>query len=400
MGDVLVRTIGVVTGARSEYGLLLPVLKAISAEPALRLSLFVTGMHLSPDFGLTVREIERDFEITERVEMLLASDTPEAISKSIGLGMIGFAQTYSRHRPDILLVLGDRFETLAAVAAALPFAIPVAHIAGGEATEGAIDDAIRHSISKMSHIHFVSLDEYRRRLVQMGEEPWRITISGEPGLDNLSAIPDLSTDELEQRVGMSLKPSPLLVTFHPVTLELGQAENQIRELLTALGRVGMPVVFTAPNADTEGRIIARRIQEFVQQNRNTRLVTSLGTAAYFSMMRRSAVMVGNSSSGIVEAASFELPVVNLGSRQRGRIHGRNVIHAEMEADDIVRAVTSASSPGFRQGLVGLTNPYGDGKAAGRILAVLKTLQLDRKLLVKSFYSMSDVSPHEAEFQRV
>lgn len=394
------RSIGVVTGARSEYGLLFPVLKAISAESALSLKLFVTGMHLSPDFGLTVREIERDFEITERVEMLLASDTPEAISKSTGIGMIGFAQTFARHRPDILVVLGDRFETLAAVVAALPFTIPVAHIAGGEATEGAIDDAIRHSISKMSHLHFVSLDEYRRRLIQMGEEPWRVTVSGEPGLDNLSSIPDLSTHELERRVGMSLTPSPLLVTFHPVTLELGQAEKQIGELLAALDRVGMPVVFTAPNADTEGRIITRRIQDFVQQHRDTRLVTSLGTAAYFSMMRRSAAMVGNSSSGIVEAASFELPVVNLGSRQRGRIHGRNVIHANVEADEIVRAITSALSPDFRQGLVDLTNPYGDGKAAGRIVSVLNTVSLDRKLLMKSFHSMSDVSPREGEFQRV
>jgi len=389
-----VRTIGVVTGARSEYGLLFPLLKAISSDSALRLKLFVTGMHLSPDFGLTLREIERDFEITERVEMLVASDTPEAISKSIGLGMIGFAQTYTHHRPDILLVLGDRFEILAAVTAALPFAIPVAHIAGGEATEGAIDDAIRHSISKMSHLHFVSLDEYRRRLIQMGEEPWRITISGEPGLDNLSAIPDLSTDELEQRIGMSLDPATLLVTFHPVTLEFGQGESQIGELLAALDVVGMPVVFTAPNADTEGRIIVRRIQEFVQQHPNSRLVTSLGTAAYFSMMRRSAAMVGNSSSGIIEAASFELPVVNIGSRQRGRFFPRNVIHCEPSAKAIETVIRRAVSLEFRSGLQGLVNPYGDGKAAPKIIKVLKAVPLDGTLLKKPFFVVQGISSHE------
>ena len=388
------RTIGVVTGSRSEYGLLFPVLKAISAEPALCLKLFVTGMHLSPDFGLTVREIERDFEITERVEMLVASDTPEAISKSIGLGMIGFAQTYTRHRPDVLLVLGDRFETLAAVAAALPFAIPIAHIAGGEATEGAIDDVIRHSISKMSHIHFVSLDEYRRRLIQMGEEPWRITISGEPGLDNLSAVPDLPTHELEQRIGMSLTRAPMLVTFHPVTLELGQAEKQIGELLRALDRVGMPVVFTAPNADTDGRIIALRIQDFVDKHPDSCLVTSLGTAAYFSMMRRSAAMVGNSSSGIIEAGSFELPVVNIGSRQRGRFAPKNVIHCEPSAEAIEVAIGRAVSSDFRSGLRGIVNPYGDGQAASRIINVLKTVPLDAPLLKKPFFSVQEDSSFE------
>lgn len=394
MGDVLVRTIGVITGARSEYGLLFPVLKAISADPALRLKLFVTGTHLSPDFGLTVREIERDFEITERVDMLVASDTPEAISKSMGLGMIGFAQTYAAHRPDILLVLGDRFETLAAVAAALPFTIPVAHIAGGEATEGAIDDAIRHSITKMSHLHFVSLDEYRRRLIRMGEEPWRITISGEPGLDNVSATPELSRHELEQRIGISLEPSPLLVTFHPVTLELGQAGKQIDEVLAALDAVGMPIVFTAPNADTEGRIIARRIEEFVQEHSNTRLVTSFGTAAYFSIMRCSAAMVGNSSSGIIEAASFDLPVVNIGSRQRGRFSPKNVIHCEPSKDAVEVAIRRAVSPDFRSGLVGLENPYGDGKAASRIINVLKTVPLDGTLLKKSFFPVSEVGSCE------
>jgi UDP-hydrolysing UDP-N-acetyl-D-glucosamine 2-epimerase len=394
MGDVFVRTIGVVTGARSDYGMLLPVLKAISADPALRLKLFVTGMHLSPDFGLTIREVERDFEITERVEMLVASDTPEAISKSVGLGVIGFAQTYTRHRPDILLVLGDRFETLAAVTAALPFAIPVAHICGGEATEGAIDDAIRHSITKMSHLHFVALEEYRRRVIQMGEEPWRVTVSGEPGLDNITTVPQLSLAELETRIGMTLEPAPLLVTFHPATLELGQIEMQTTELLAALDTVGMSVVFTAPNADTESRIVATRIQDFVARHSNSRYVTNLGTTAYLSMMRRCAAMVGNSSSGIVEAASFQLPVVDVGSRQQGRIHAINVIHSELTAEAVVCAIRLALSPDFRHTLQRLKNPYGDGKAANRIVEVLKTVPLDRHLLVKAFHTIGQVSSNE------
>jgi UDP-hydrolysing UDP-N-acetyl-D-glucosamine 2-epimerase len=395
-----VRTIAAVTGARSDYGLLVPVLRGIAADPTLRLKLFVTGMHLSPDFGLTVREVERDFEITERVEMLVASDTPEAISKSVGLGVIGFAQTYARHRPDILLVLGDRFETLAAVTAALPFTIPVAHIAGGEATEGAIDDAIRHAITKMSHLHFVALEEYRRRVIQMGEEPWRVTVSGEPGLDNISATPALPIAEIEARIGMSLEPPPLLITFHPATLEPGNAEVQIAELLAALDTVEMAMVFTAPNADAEGRVIGARIQDFVRLHPNSRLVTNLGTAAYLSMMRHSAAMVGNSSSGIVEAASFELPVVNLGSRQRGRVCGKNVIHAEMKADTIVRAIRSALSPVFRERIRGLVNPYGDGKAAPRIVEVLKTVPLDRNLLAKSFYSTGEFSSREVAMERI
>jgi UDP-N-acetylglucosamine 2-epimerase (non-hydrolysing) len=389
-----------VTGARSDYGCLLSVLKGIKAEPSLQLMLFVTGMHLSPDFGLTVRDVERDFEITERIEMLISSDTPEGIAKSVGLGVIGFAQAYSRHRPDILLVMGDRFETLAAVSAALPFTIPVAHISGGEATEGAIDDAIRHAITKMSHLHFVSLQEYGRRLIQMGEQPWRVTVSGEPGLDTISATPALSSAEMERRIGMSLQLPPLLVTFHPETLELGHSETHVPELLAALDTMGMPIVFTAPNADTEGRVIATRIQDFVRDHPNSRYVTNLGTTAYSSMMRCSAAMVGNSSSGIVEAASFELPVVNLGSRQQGRLWGKNVIHAEIKTDTIIRAIRLAVSPGFRESLRGLANPYGDGKAAPRIVEVLKTVPLGRNLLVKTFYSTGDVSSREEAMQRI
>ena len=388
------RTIAAVTGARSDYGLLVPVLKGIVDDPTLRLTLLVTGMHLAPDFGLTVREVEQDFEIAERVEMLVASDTPEAISKSVGLGVIGFAQAYSRHRPDLLVVLGDRFETFAAVTAALAFTIPIAHISGGEATEGAIDEAIRHSITKMSHLHFTAIDEYRSRVIQMGEEPWRVKTTGALGVDRIHSLVPLPIDELERRIGMSLETPPLLVTFHSTTLDPGQAEAQAEELLAALDRVGLPTLFSAANADTEGRVINNRVGDFVSRHQNSRFVTNLGSTVYLSLMRRSAAMVGNSSSGIIEAASFELPVVNVGSRQQGRVCGRNVIHTEVEAEAIVHAVRLATSPAFRESLRGLKNMYGDGHATARILEVLKTVPLDHKLLFKRFYSPNESTMRE------
>ena len=313
------RTVGVVTGSRSDYGIYLPLLRKIDDDPNLQLHLIATGLHLSPEFGLTQHAIEKDgFEIKERVEMLLSSDTPEGISKSIGIGIIGFSQIFSSFRPDILIVLGDRFEMYAAALAAFPFKIPLAHIHGGEVTIGAIDDGLRHSMTKLSHLHFVSCEAYRRRVIQLGEEPWRVIVTGAPSLDNISSIKLLSIDELEEKYGLCLKPAPLLVTFHPVTLEYEQGEWQIKQLLCALDHFEMPIVFTMTNADTGGRVIARRIEEYVSARPSTRIMNNLGTKDYFSLMSVSAAMVGNSSSGIIEAPSFGLPVVNIGSRQDGR----------------------------------------------------------------------------------
>jgi UDP-hydrolysing UDP-N-acetyl-D-glucosamine 2-epimerase len=383
----MTRAIGVVTGARSDYGLLRPVLKRIVADPQLKLVLFVTGMHLSPSFGFTVRSIEDDgFNISERIEMLVASDTPQGISKSVGLGIIGFSQAYSRTRPDLLLVMGDRFETLAAVVAALPYTIPVAHISGGEITEGVIDDAIRHSITKMSHLHFVAMDEYRERIIQMGEEPWRVTVTGEPGLDNLKEDSFLMRDELEKVIGLPLNPAPLLVTFHPVTLDPDETERSIAALLAALTELALPVIFTYPNADTGGNVIIERLQHFVVTHPTAKVVVSLGLQGYFSLMKYSAVMLGNSSSGIVEALSFELPVVDIGDRQRGRVRGQNVVHAEPDRESILRAARTALSPSFRQNLRALRNPYGDGNAAQQIIEVMKSTCLGAALLVKRFHS--------------
>lgn len=383
------RTIGVVTVARSDYGIYLPLLRKILADPDLRLYLIVAGMHLSPEFGLTVKAIEADgFEIGERVEMLLSSDTPEGIAKSMGLGTIGFAQTYARFRPDILVVLGDRFEMHAAAVAALPFKIPVAHIHGGEVTEGAFDNALRHSLTKLCHLHFVSTEEYARRVIQMGEEPWRVTVAGAPGLDNLRDVTLLDRDGLCEQFGLHLDATPfLLVTFHPVSLEYERTHWQVSELLAALETVDLPVLFTMPNADTSRSIIASLIEKFVEAHPTAQAVDNLGTQGYFSAMALAAAMVGNSSSGIVEAASFGLPVVNIGSRQSGRVKGVNVIDVGYERTSVGEGLKQALDPQFRIELRGMRNPYDAGEASEKIVQVLKQIQLDDRLIIKRFHDV-------------
>jgi|TARA_B100001964_G_C14261974_1_gene616169 UDP-hydrolysing UDP-N-acetyl-D-glucosamine 2-epimerase len=384
-----VRTIGVVTVARSDYGIYLPLLRKIQTDPDLRLHLIVAGMHLSPEFGLTVAVIEGDgFEIGERVEMLLSSDTPEGIAKSIGLGTIGFAQAYARFQPDILVVLGDRFEMYAAALAALPFKIPLGHIHGGEVTQGAIDDALRHSITKLSHLHFVSAQEYAQRVEQLGEEPWRVVVSGAPSLDNLHSIDLLTPEELETRYGLLLRPPPLLVTFHSVTLEYEQTEWQVSELLAALDASGMPVIFTMPNADTNGRIIQSLIADYSQMHSSAYIVDNLGTCGYFSLMTVCAAVVGNSSSGIIEAPSFGLPVVNIGTRQRGRVRAANVIDVGYSRLEILEGIRTTVQTQFRESLQGLVNPYGSGQASDQIVERLKNIHLDERLASKRFYDIS------------
>jgi UDP-N-acetylglucosamine 2-epimerase (non-hydrolysing)/GDP/UDP-N,N'-diacetylbacillosamine 2-epimerase (hydrolysing) len=387
------RTIGVVTVARSDYGIYLPLLGKIQANPELRLHLIVSGMHLSPEFGLTVKSIEADgFEVGDRVEMLLSSDTPQAIAKSMGLGTIGFAQSFARFRPDILVVLGDRFEMHAAALAALPFKIPIAHIHGGEVTRGAIDDALRHSITKLSHVHFVATEDHARRVIQLGEEPWRVTVCGALSLDNLRGFTALSKRELEARYGLLLDQPPLLVTFHPVTLEYERSEWQVEQLLAALEACRMPVVFTLPNADTNGRQIARQISDYVQTHTSTWLVDNLGTVGYFSMMAQAAAMVGNSSSGIIEAASFKLPVVNIGTRQQGRLHPANVIDVGYTQTEIVEGIKKVTQNEFRDGLRDVVNPYGCGQASDKIIQRLQEVVLGDRLLTKSFYDVEVSSP--------
>ncbi len=389
MGHAHLKTIGVVTVGRSDYGIYLPILRRIDATKELDLRLFVSGMHLSPEFGLTVRVIERDgFPIAARVEMLLSSDTPEGIAKSMGIGLIGFAQAFSSARPDILLVLGDRFEMAAAALAALPFKIPVAHIHGGELTRGATDESLRHSITKLSHLHFVSTEEYARRVEQLGEEPWRITVSGAPSLDNIQTVSLPSSEELKRRYNLKLEPPPLLVTFHPATLQYERTEEQVTELVGALLEIDMPMVITMPNADTSGRIIIRKMKEFADRNDHVHVVDNLGTEDYFGLMSVSAAMVGNSSSGIIEAASFKLPVVNIGNRQEGRVRGANVIDVNNRWGDIAGGIRKAMSIEFKEGLKNLTNPYLRGNASELIVEKLVTTPLDDALMAKKFYDLA------------
>lgn len=380
------------TVGRSDYGIYRPVLTRVQDDPELDLRLFVGGMHLSPEFGRTVDAIEADgFEIAERVEMLLPSDTPEAIAESAGLGVVGFAQAYARSRPDVLMVLGDRFEMHAAALAALPFKIPVAHISGGEMTRGAFDDALRHCITKLSHLHFVSTEEYAKRVRQLGEESWRVTNCGSPSLDTIFAHTLEGSNGLEARYGFRLEPPPLLVTFHPVTLEYEDTEWHVGELLAALDASGAPTVFTMPNADTNGRVIARKIEEFVVTHDSSWLVDNLGSPDYLSVMARSAAMVGNSSSGMVEAAPLGLPVVNVGSRQEGRVRTANIIDVGYSRSEVLGGISKAISEEFRASASGVTSPYGDGHAAERIVDVLKRIELNQRLLVKRFVDQPEVS---------
>jgi UDP-hydrolysing UDP-N-acetyl-D-glucosamine 2-epimerase len=383
------RTIGVVTTTRADYSYYRPILRRIVAAPDLRLRLFVTGMHLSHEFGYTVRAIEDDgFEIAERVQMLADGDAPETIAASIGAGVVGMSKAFARGLPDILLLLGDRFEMLASAAAALPFTIPLAHIAGGEATEGAIDDAIRHAITKMSHLHFVQTPLYRDRVIQMGEEPWRVVVAGAASLDNLRDMAFMTRAELEAAFDVVVDPAPLVVTFHPVTLEYAQTTRQIGELLDALHEIRLPVIFTATNADAHHRPVQAAIERYVASHPDARAVASFGTRGYFSLLKFARAVVGNSSSGIVEAATFELPVVNVGNRQAGRFHDRNVIDVPCERAAIVDAVQRVVAPDFRQSLQGLKNPYGDGHASEVIVDTMRRTTLGSALVVKHFHQIA------------
>lgn len=385
------RKIGVVTGTRAEYGLLYWIIREIHEDPELELQLIVTGSHLSPEFGLTIRGIEKDnFPIAEKVEMLLSSDAETAIAISMGLGIIGFAKAYERIKPDIIVVLGDRYEILSAVATAVPFRIPVAHIHGGEITMGAMDELFRHAITKMSHIHFTATEEYRKRVIQMGESPENVFCFGAPGLDNVHKLNLISRDKLSNELGLPQDKEIGVVTYHPVTLEKNTAESQISEILEALINFkDIYWVFTLPNADTEGRVIAKKIKECVSKYpEKGKCFDSLGQLRYLSLLKNASLMVGNSSSGLIEAPHFELPVVNIGGRQVGRVRGSNVIDVpKCQKDNIVDSIRTAISPHFRESFKGMKNPYGEGNASKKIMRKLKTLSLDDRFLKKRFCNL-------------
>lgn len=382
------RTIGVVTVGRSDYGLYRPILRRIADDTELDAVLYVTGSHLAPELGETVREIERDrHTIAARIESVDDDDAPDAIARSMARVTRGFADAYAARPPDVLLVLGDRYEMHAAAVAALPFGLPVAHIHGGESTEALIDEALRHSITKMSHLHFASTEQYARRIVQMGEEPWRVEVTGAPGIDALLEVEPLTAAELEEEHGVALADTTLLVTYHPVTLEHDRAEERVGELVAALADLDAEIVVTFPNADTRGRTVLRALEALAESRDRVRLVPSLGTRAYASLLRGASAMVGNSSSGIIEAATFRLPVVNVGDRQLGRIRATNVIDVEDDRQAIAAAIARALTPAFRASLEGLRNPYGDGRAAERIVARLRSEELGPKLVVKRFHDL-------------
>ncbi len=378
------RRIGVVTCARSDYSSCLPILRAIEADPELQLHLIVGGMHLSPEYGLTLKEIEADgFRIDERVEMLLSSDTPEGTAKSIGLGVIGFAQCFARSQPDLLLIVGDRTELLAVACAALPFRIPIAHISGGDSTEGAIDNQVRHALTKLSHLHFVAMQEHADRLRQMGEEQWRVTVCGDPALDLLRQIDLLSREALSARLELELKSPLLLVTYHPTTLCSTGALEEINLLCDALSSVPGTLILTAPNSDAGSGLIREQLNKLTQSRPETGLYSSLGQHVYYSLLAYADLMIGNSSSAIWEAPTFCLPAVNVGDRQRGRLCARNVIHVVEDPDAIRQAICQGLDPAFRASMQGLQNPYGDGHAAPRIVQRLKQVPLGPRLMQKA-----------------
>jgi GDP/UDP-N,N'-diacetylbacillosamine 2-epimerase (hydrolysing) len=346
-------------------------------------------MHLSPEFGLTYRDIEKDgFIINEKVEMLLSSDTPTAISKSIGIGVIGFADALERLHPDILLILGDRFEALAVAIAAMVARIPIAHLCGGEVTEGAIDEAMRHAITKMSHIHFTAADEYRTRIIQLGENPDRVYCVGGPGLDNLKTMTLLNKDEIENFLGTRLLSHNFLVTFHPATLDEEPVELQFQNLLDVLDeQTNSLIIFTKANADTNGRIINKMIDSYVEKNQErTRAFHSLGQLRYYSIMQYVDTVVGNSSSGIWEAPSFKIGSINIGTRQSGRIKAVSVIDCSTTKDSIRAAFRRLYSPEFRDLLSNVVNPYGAGSASDRIADIISSIDLD-SLKNKKFYDL-------------
>ena len=347
-------------------------------------------MHLSPEFGLTVKEIEADgFPIAERVEMLLSSDTEVGVSTSIGLGVMGFASTFSRLEPDILVLLGDRFEILAAAIAAVVARIPIAHIHGGESSEGAIDESFRHAITKMSHIHFPAVDLYARRIRQMGEDPEKIFTCGAPGLDNIYDLKLPGREELSGELGISLRHPIALITYHPVTLEENTASPHIANLLGALLGRGLTLLFTYANADAGGRVINQMIDNFVKHEPNAHVFPNLGQRRYLGLLNIADVMVGNSSSGIIEAPSFKLPVVNIGDRQRGRVRAANVIDCGVERDEIAEALDQALGKDFKERLSHLVNPYGSGQASARIVAVLKGVSIGERFLKKRFLDIQN-----------
>lgn len=388
------RRIAVVTSSRADYSHLYWPLRLLAEHPDVDLRLIAMASHLSPEFGMTVREIEKDgFALAARIESLLSSDSDVGMAKSIGTAVLLLADVLGAMRPDLLLLIADRYEMLAPAAVALSLRIPIAHIEGGEISEGAIDDAVRNALTKMAHIHFTSTEAARARVIAMGEEPWRVHRAGAPSLDHLRRSRLLDRGEVEARCGLDLSVRPLLVACHPVTLE----QDTIAEaaaLFEALEQLATtaPIVFCFPNADAGSRALVERTHDFLERHPKGRLFVNLDAVTYWSLLRCAEVMIGNSSSGIMETASLALPTVNIGTRQRGRERACNVLDADANPASILARVAQARSPEFRASLAGMDNPYGDGHAAERIVEVLTSVPLGPKLLIKRTASLSPENP--------
>lgn len=374
----------VVTGTRAEYGLLYWTMKEIQKDKDLQLQLIVTGSHLSEEYGYTVEQIKKDgFKIDEEIDMLIDSNKKSAIVKSMGLEMIQMAQAFDRLKPDILLILGDRYEIFVAATCAMMMNIPIAHMNGGESTEGAIDEQIRHAITKMAHIHFAGAEYYRERIIKMGEEPWRVHNVGQAGIENIKRLRLLTKTELEYELGIKLDKKVFLITYHPVTLGVQDIENQMENLLKAISEFDAKYIFTYPNADYGNKIIIDKINEFRQNHDNVYVFYSLGQVKYLSLMKYTDVMIGNSSSGIIESPSFKLPVVNIGDRQKGRLRNKNIIDVGNNEIEIIEGINKALyNKQFINSLNDLENVYGDGTTSEKVVKILKTIEINEKLLHK------------------
>lgn len=383
------KTITVLTATRAEYGLLNPIIKALKECPEFCVKVVATGAHLSPEFGLTYNEIEKDgIAIDKKIEILLSADTPSAISKSMGMALIGFADYFAESRPDALLVLGDRYETLAVCCAAMNERIPIIHLHGGEVTEGAVDESIRHAITKLSYLHLTSTEEYRRRVIQLGENPGRVFAVGAEGVENALKQTLLSKQELEESLNIKLDCPYAVVTFHPVTLEERSAEKQCKELLTALDEcLDMQFLVTKANADANGRVINKLFEEYAEKHDKVRVYNSLGLVRYLSAVKYADMVIGNSSSGLIEVPSFHIPTVNIGDRQKGRLKADSVIDCAPLKKEICDAITKAKSAEMRKLAASVINPYGDGNTTDKVLTAIKKMFKDGIDLKKKFYDL-------------
>ena len=385
------RKICVITGTRAEYGLLYWLMKEIEDDQELELQLVVTGMHLSPEFGLTYKEIEKDFLIDKKIEMLLSSDTSVGISKSMGLAQISFAEAYSDLKPDLVVVLGDRFEIFSAVSAAMIAKIPVAHLHGGEATEGLIDEPIRHSITKMSHLHFTATEEYQNRVIQLGEQPSRVFNVGGLGIDNIKKLDLLSKPDFEKAINFTLGEKNILVTFHPVTLENSTAKIQFQALLDSISKLqNTKIIFTKANSDTDGRVINNMIDNYVAKHNNTVAFASMGQLKYLSALQFMDAVVGNSSSGLAEAPSFNIATIDIGDRQKGRIKADSVIGCLPTQESIDHSFEKLYSKDFQNIVNNTKNPYGKGGASKAIVKIIKQTNFDG-ILKKPFYNLKNIT---------